>query len=81
MFLYEAAIRVPFVLWRPGLVPAGGWSRIRCASSTSPRRCSSSSEPPLSRRPTAGAWCRCSRGGAGARRFPSTRRRCCRSST
>ncbi|MGE5126918.1 MAG: sulfatase-like hydrolase/transferase [Betaproteobacteria bacterium] len=23
MFLYEAAIRVPLVLWRPGLVPAG----------------------------------------------------------
>ncbi len=81
MFLYEAAIRVPLVLWRPGLVPPDGWSRIRCASSTSRRRSSISSAPPLSRRPTHGAWCRSSRGGAGARLSPPTRRRCYRSST
>ena len=82
MFLYEAAIRVPLILWRPGLVPAG---RVVARSGAPRRRRAddprSRSAPPPSRPPTRGAWCRSSRGGAEARRSPPTRRRCCRSST
>jgi arylsulfatase A-like enzyme len=81
MFVYEGAIRVPLVLWRPGLVPAGRVvSDPARLVDVAPTVLELLGVPPPAT-PHARSLVPLIEGARPGRHRPPTRRRCCRSST
>ena len=83
MFVYESALRVPLILWRPGACrPALVVQRPVRATDLAPTLLDLVGAPPLPTNDGASLRAAASQGGRSlATRPPSTPRRCCRSST